>query len=115
MIVRTMYGDCCSVRTSQETAIEALRAQPRSDSRDAELAEAEQVAWRERQGNSWQTRLNATTVEEAESSCVKEELEWEWQPDGGLMVFTSSPGFIDARPGETLGGPAATVLVAPLR
>ena len=50
MIVRTMYGDCCSVRTSQETAIEALRAQPRSDSRDAELAEAEQVAWRERQG-----------------------------------------------------------------
>ena len=87
------------VRTSQETAIEALRSQPPSKSRDAALTKAEQAAWRERQGNSWQVRLNATAPKEAEAACVAEGMQWEWQADGGLMVFTSSPGFIDAQPG----------------
>lgn len=57
------------------------------------------MAWRERQGNSWQVRLNATTPKEAEAACVAEGMQWEWEEDGGLMAFTDSPGFIDAQPG----------------
>jgi hypothetical protein len=94
-----------AVRTSQESAIEALRSQFPSPSRDAALHEAEEVAWSERRGNSWQARLDATTRAEAEASCVAQEMRWEWQPDGGLMMFTDSPGFINAQEGDQ--GPAS--------
>ena len=95
------------VRTSQESAIEALRAEkPEGEAaiaaRDAALREAEERAWTERRGNSWQARLEAETHEEAEAACVEEGQQFEWQPDGGLIMYTETPGFLPTDP-ETEG------------